>query len=161
MPSMPLNTNVNDLNSILKFPQPNAASPACLLHESVVVLVEGMKSFIPTQILAHSERQFHIVPQVLFESIFSDILIVNFRFHRSNKNEPEEISVEEKLSNISFSPYFFSLRVFYRVGRVSLRRIQRDIECCDFFLSFLCDVHFKSADRTFHLSKTTLTSFIF
>lgn len=31
------NTNVNDLNSILKFPQPNAAA-ACLLHETLCVV---------------------------------------------------------------------------------------------------------------------------
>ena len=117
---MPSIQNVNDLNSTLKFPQPNAA--ACCMNERkkklefgcVLASVYGGKETLFPHKLSHIQRQTtFIVPQVLFESIFSDILIVNFRFHRSNKNEPEEIGRKKNYQHFVFSFFFsFSLCLF-------------------------------------------------
>lgn len=112
------NTNVNDLNSTLKFPQPNAACLPGLLHESVGSLGGGKETSFPHK-YSHTTLARNIVPQVLFESIFSDILIVNFRFHRSNKNEPEEIG-RRKIINISVFSFLSLLpfeSLFIGVGR--------------------------------------------
>ena len=76
------NTNVNDLNPILKFPQPNAA--ACCMKTLCLCLRERnfIELYSHTNVLSHIQRCFivEIVVDVLIESIFSDILIVNFRF---------------------------------------------------------------------------------
>lgn len=99
--------------------------PACCT-KTLCVCREGKKLYSHTNTRTYSFVGLFIVPQVLFESIFSDILIVNFRFHRSNKNEPEEIG-RRKFSFFLLPTPSVSSRVFYREGSVSLRKASLNV----------------------------------
>jgi hypothetical protein len=111
------------LNSTLKFPQPKCCASAfclrllpsstlsapavCSWRERKLFSVDSHTDEVRGRRNQHRRRPLSsALARFLFESIFSDILIVNFRFHRSNeKSEPEEKFRVEKGKNYqTFSP---------------------------------------------------------